>query len=282
MAESTVDKDKKCGIMMPISEDKSNSAYTNKHWKDVLRMITESISETEFKPVPVWDDNSSDQIKSTIYNNIISHDIIVCDISSLNANVMFELGIRLSIRKPVVIICDDITSPPFDVNDIRYVTPEYPVGLGVYDIPGFQKSLSETIENTWKRFLKDKEGYTQLSQLSSVKNYTIVDKNAREVQYGEAIARILAGIEEISKRNLEGESKEFSISAQESTMINANILSVQDEKKELLKDFEEFSEIDYRADENAKGEIQRFRVKLASFLGVVDSLISSVEEVLNA
>ena len=74
------DKKKKCGIIMPISGDKKNSVYTDKHWKDVLRMIQEAIGKTEFEPCPVWDDSSSDQIKSTIYNNIIQLDIIVCDI----------------------------------------------------------------------------------------------------------------------------------------------------------------------------------------------------------
>lgn len=283
MAESTVNKNKKCGIIMPISEDKNNTAYTSKHWKDVLRMIKESIDKTEFEPSPVWDDSSSDQIKSTIYNNIISHDIIVCDISSLNANVMFELGLRLSIRKPVVIICDDITKPPFDINDIRYVTPAYPVGLGIYDIPDFQNSLVETIKNTWNRFLNDEENYTQLLQLSSVRNYTVVDKNSKEVQYGEAIAKILMCIEDLGKKTLEGESKDSFIYSQESTVITANILAVQDEKKELLKDFEEFSKTINVciADDNAKEATQEFMVKLESFFGIVNELISSVEESLN-
>lgn len=278
------DKKKKCGIIMPISGDKKNSVYTDKHWKDVLRMIQDAIGKTEFEPCPVWDDSSSDQIKSTIYNNIIQLDIIVCDISSLNANVMFELGLRLSIRKPIVIICDDMTSPPFDINDIRYVTPAYPVGLGFYDIPGFLQALADTITNTWNRFQSAGDDYTQLLQLSSVKKYTIVDKNSKEVPYSKALAKILSMVEELSKNNFDMEIKDSNIYSENSTFITANILTVQDEKKELLKDFEEFSKIinNHLENDDVREAIQDLRVKIESFFDIIDDLVTSVEESFNA
>lgn len=191
----------KCGILMPISKVSTNpEQYSEQHWEDVKRMITDAIEQTHlFTAVPVWEDNCSDQIKDTIYKNLISVDMAVCDISSLNANVMFELGLRLTLRKPVVIICDNQTNPPFDINDIRYVDPKYPVGLNLYKIPEFQKKLSDVILKTWERYKKDENNFTQLAQLKVERKALIVDETGKEIQYSDAIAEMLEMISSLSK-----------------------------------------------------------------------------------
>lgn len=38
---------KKCGIIMPIS---SHPDYPKDHWNEVLNILTEAISKTEFEP----------------------------------------------------------------------------------------------------------------------------------------------------------------------------------------------------------------------------------------
>ena len=191
----------KCGLLMPISSVALKPGlYSEMHWENVKQMITDSIEKTNlFIAVPIWEDNSSDQIKETIYRNLVSVDMAVCDISTLNANVMFELGLRLSLRKPLVIICDDQTTPPFDINDIRYVSPKYPVGLNMYVMPKYQENLCNVIKSTWERFTNDKSNFTQLAQLKPQQKTLIIDDDGQKIKYSDAISDILEIVTRLSK-----------------------------------------------------------------------------------
>ena len=63
-------------------------------------------------------------ITSEIITQLLEADLVVADLSSLNANVFYELGIRHAFKKPCILLSDWIDRPPFDisgVNVIRYV-----------------------------------------------------------------------------------------------------------------------------------------------------------------
>lgn len=139
-------KDKKCGIIMPISPTPD---YGHEHWKDVLSIITETINDTQFKPNLVSDDEAIGLIHERIVTNIYNNEMIVCDVSSKNPNVMFELGLRLAFDKPVIIIKDDKTSYTFDTGVIEHLS--YPSSLRFGDIVIFKKDLSKKIEATYKK-----------------------------------------------------------------------------------------------------------------------------------
>ncbi len=50
-------------------------------------------------------------------------DFVLCDLSDLNPNVLFELGIRTSLDRPVILVKDDLTERiPFDLNAINTLT----------------------------------------------------------------------------------------------------------------------------------------------------------------
>lgn len=62
----------------------------------------------------------SESIPLMIIQNIISCDLVLCDISVFNPNVFFELGFRTAINKPVCIIRDNFTKTiPFDNSSIN-------------------------------------------------------------------------------------------------------------------------------------------------------------------
>ncbi|WP_353118770.1 hypothetical protein [Myroides odoratus] len=54
-------------------------------------------------------------------NNIYNDEIVVCDVSSKNPNVMFELGLRLAFDKPTIIIKDEKTGYSFDTGVIEHL-----------------------------------------------------------------------------------------------------------------------------------------------------------------
>ncbi|MCL2651945.1 MAG: hypothetical protein FWD60_13120 [Candidatus Azobacteroides sp.] len=111
-------KKQKCGIVMPIS---AIDTYTAEHWNDVLSILKDAINQTDFEPDLVSNADDSGIIQHRIVKNLYNNEIIVCDVSGRNPNVMFELGIRLAFDKPTIIIKDDKTSYSFDTS-IWFVT----------------------------------------------------------------------------------------------------------------------------------------------------------------
>jgi len=113
-----------CGIIMPISETDNCSV---EHWTDVLGILKDVCSSNNFTPNLVSDADDIGIIHNRIIENIYSSDIIICDVSCKNANVMFELGMRLAFDKPTIIIKDNITGYSFDTSLIEHL--EYPRDL---------------------------------------------------------------------------------------------------------------------------------------------------------
>ena len=108
-----------CGIIMPIA---ASQGYTEEHWKNVLNIVRFAIEKTDkFDAVPVWENFKSDIIHDTIINNLLKCDIVICDISTTNPNVMYELGLRMTIKKPVVIIKNQFRCTVFLIKMIVFI-----------------------------------------------------------------------------------------------------------------------------------------------------------------
>lgn len=115
--------DKKCFIIMPVTTppdliDKYSG--DRDHFKHVLEhLFVPAIKELGIKPIPPIV-KGSEVIHAEIIKNIESSDFVLCDMSILNPNVFFELGIRTVINKPIALVKDDVTPKvPFDTNIIN-------------------------------------------------------------------------------------------------------------------------------------------------------------------
>lgn len=143
---------KKCGIIMPIAK---HPDYQNGHWKDVLDILSEAISVTEFEPRLVSDDVAIGLIHDRIVTNIYNDEIVVCDVSSKNPNVMFELGLRLVFDKPTIIVKDEKTGYSFDTGVIEHIS--YPSSLRFSDIVDFKEELIKKINATYAKSQSEKD-----------------------------------------------------------------------------------------------------------------------------
>ena len=54
-----------------------------------------------------------------VYESIESSDLLICDLSGLNPNVMYELGYAHALQKPVLIISQSTERIPFDIRSVR-------------------------------------------------------------------------------------------------------------------------------------------------------------------
>lgn len=116
----------------------------------------DAVSSAEFECKLVSDDDSVGVIQDRIVNNVYNSDIVVCDVSHKNPNVMFELGMRLAFDKAVVIVKDDKTEYSFDTGIIEHV--EYPRDLRFTKIEIFKRKLQDKVRSTYVSSLK--EGYS--------------------------------------------------------------------------------------------------------------------------
>ena len=136
----------KCGYIMPIAEV---AGYEIGHWEDVSNILNQVLLEMGFKEENiniVSEDEGVGTIHKRIVNNIYNNDIVICDVSSRNPNVMFELGMRIAFDKPLVIIKDDCTDYCFDSGTIEHIN--YPKSLRFSKIEAFKDKLSRKIKGT--------------------------------------------------------------------------------------------------------------------------------------
>lgn len=137
-----------CGLVMPISQIDGCSA---EHWVEVKNIVSEAIEgipEPQVNVKLVSDADDVGVIQKRIVQNIYSSDVIVCDVSGKNPNVMFELGMRLAFDKPTVIIKDDKTDYAFDTGIIEHIA--YPRDLRFSKVVTFKTALAEKVLATYR------------------------------------------------------------------------------------------------------------------------------------
>lgn len=162
-----------CGIIMPISSIDNCSA---EHWNDVLGILKDVCSVSGFVPKLVSDADDIGIIHNRIVENIYSSDIVICDVSCKNANVMFELGMRLAFDKPTIIIKDEITGYSFDTSLIEHL--EYPRDLRFTSIIKFKEHLGKKLIATHEKATTDPKYSTFLKNFGK---YKIAHLEDREV-----------------------------------------------------------------------------------------------------
>lgn len=139
MAEATRNKD--CFIVMPISDVEG---YPVGHFKHVYdNIVVPACDLAGYKAVRADDVKSTNLIHLDILRKLIEAPIAVCDLSSRNPNVLFELGIRQAFDRPVVLIQEEGTPKIFDIAPLRYL--EYSKEMKYHEVLKSQAELRETI-----------------------------------------------------------------------------------------------------------------------------------------
>jgi len=177
--KAAVEKEKPvCGIIRPIS---AMPDYSEQHWKDVANIVEEAIKAAGFEPLLVSSAAEITVIQKTIIQNLYNREIVVCDVSGKNANVMFELGMRLAFDKATVIIKDDKTDYSFDTSVIEHLT--YPKSLSYPQIVEFKHILKEKLQATVRQARKDKNYGPFLKNFGQIVPKKLHNQEVSEEQY---------------------------------------------------------------------------------------------------
>lgn len=137
---------------MPISTPENwLIRYSNDkdHFEHVLEhLLIPSIEKVDLEPISPKT-KGSELIHGEIIKKIEIADLVICDMSTLNPNVFFELGIRTALNKPVCLIKDDVTPEiPFDTLIIN--NHEYLSALNPWTLDEQIKAISNHIEESLK------------------------------------------------------------------------------------------------------------------------------------
>lgn len=108
---------------MPISD---MEGYDAGHFTTVYKHLLKPACEEAGYIVRRADEvKQSNYIIIDILKKIIDADIVVCDLSGHNPNVLYELGIRHAFNKPVLLLKDNRTEKVFDIQGLRYTQYDY-------------------------------------------------------------------------------------------------------------------------------------------------------------
>ncbi|WP_339794966.1 hypothetical protein [uncultured Imperialibacter sp.] len=145
ITEKKESKTKKCGLVMPIAD---TDGYPAAHWQDVQSILKDVGSGLGYDIDLVSNDSASGLIHERIVQNLYFNEMAICDVSSKNPNVMFELGMRLAFDMPTIVIKDELTDYTFDAGVIEHLY--YPSSLHYHKIQQFKEALSKKIIGTQK------------------------------------------------------------------------------------------------------------------------------------
>ncbi len=144
------EKKKKCFIIMPITTPKSMLAEYGKdedHFTHVLKLLfMPAVEKAGLEAIPPQA-KGDEVIHGRIVEKLDTADLVLCDMSTLNANVFFEFGIRTSLDKKVCLVTDNLTKKvPFDANIINYHI--YLAGLNAWEVESEVGKLTVHINET--------------------------------------------------------------------------------------------------------------------------------------
>lgn len=211
-------ENKTCFVIMPISDQEG---YEKGHFTRVYKhLIIPACEKAGFKPIRADDEVKTNYIVIDIIKKILDSDIVICDLSAKNANVLYELGIRQAFNKKSVLIKDNKTSRIFDIQGLR--TIEYDNNLRIDEV---QKNIDTISSSLLKTASSSDYEVNSLIQLLSIKPAEITN----DIEISKESSLIIKSLNDISTRlnNLE-RLKEDSKDREEKINVNGYSFLVGD------------------------------------------------------
>lgn len=156
-------KTRTCFVIMPISD---HPDYASGHFKRVYEYIIKpACQKAGYEAIRADDTVKTNDIVSDIIKKIIDSDMAICDMSSRNPNVFYELGLRHAFNLKTTLIKDKKTIRAFDIAGLRSV--EYDESLRVDEVEKAIEAIADAIEETQKMTSEEPNSTIQLLGLSA-------------------------------------------------------------------------------------------------------------------
>lgn len=181
------DNKKKCFVIMPISDQ---DGYESGHFNRVYNhLIKPAILKAGFEAHRADEQSSSNLIILDIIKKIVDSDLVLCDLSAKNPNVLYELGIRQAFDKKTVLIKDNKTEKIFDISSLR--TIPYDDKLRIDNTQKEIELIAKSIGETFTSKETDGNSLIQLLSIASAK----LDNNLEISQDSQIVFNALKSFE---------------------------------------------------------------------------------------
>lgn len=211
--------EKYCFVIMPISDQ---DGYEKGHFLRVYEYIIKpSCIKAGYIPIRADEEAKTNHIVADIIKKILDSDMVICDLSAKNPNVLYELGLRQAFNKKVVLIKDKKTGRIFDIQGLR--TLDYDETLRIDEVNISINQITKTIVETSKA---SGESINSLIQLLSLQPATIPD----QINLSQESSLILDSLNDLSNRlrQLEKNSSNTNTKRTHSVSINSFDFNIGD------------------------------------------------------
>ena len=131
-----------CFILMPFGAKKDENGKTIDFDKIYNDFIKPAIEDAGLEPIRADEEQIGGIIHKPMYERLMLCEYAVADLSTANANVFYELGIRHAIRPySTISIFSSDTKLPFDISFLRSL----PYDRELHDLESLKKQLTEKL-----------------------------------------------------------------------------------------------------------------------------------------
>lgn len=133
-----------CFVIMPFSDPEG---YETGHFRSIYEhTFAPAIRAAGYDPLRIDDNIVSSLIHGKMMNELVTAPMVLCDLSTNNPNVLYELGIRHAFDLPVVLVQEIGQKRIFDIAGITSV--EYHRSRLYEEVLEDQKKITEAILQT--------------------------------------------------------------------------------------------------------------------------------------
>jgi hypothetical protein len=154
----------------------------DKTFENLIKPVFKSLNIDCFRAI---DKNKTGVIDSLMYEWILQADIVLADISTLNANVIYELGVRHALRPYSTIIISEqklMQDLPFDIDHtIIHQYEHLESDIGHSEVLRFRRHLKKLIQPILDTPETDSPVYTFLKNLDAPKFKKVAEKKVSKI-----------------------------------------------------------------------------------------------------
>ncbi|MDR1198642.1 MAG: hypothetical protein LBK94_06475 [Prevotellaceae bacterium] len=135
---------KKCFFITPIGNENSEE---RQKMTELIKSLTPVLKQRGFTFKCASELTNAGSITKDIINCLSTYDLVIANLTGLNPNVMYELGVRRGVKEPAILIAENDTNLPFDIADIRVIFYQHTVS-GIIEL---KEKLPQFIDKIFKR-----------------------------------------------------------------------------------------------------------------------------------
>jgi hypothetical protein len=121
---------KECFVVMPIGAEAAFEAFHDRYERIIKRAVesVEIDGQRAFTCIRGDEVAQSGSITEDLFLRLHRASTVIVDLTGLNPNVLYELGVRHALRSGTIVIAEHGTRLPFDIAGLRVITYDDRVG----------------------------------------------------------------------------------------------------------------------------------------------------------